>query len=81
MGGSWELSSPFLSADLIASIPSYWKHVTSISALTFTGWGVNLLLILFNKICFNSSLKFNPSNAKSGSLSFVIIFLKKKKIL
>ena len=60
------LLSPSRSASLMASMPSYVKQVTSMSALIFTGWGASLLLTYDTTAVLVSSSTSSPSNMSSS---------------
>lgn len=52
----------------MASIPSYLKHVTSMSALNLMGCGVSLLLMFFNRQSLTPASMLG-SKTLSGSLN------------
>ena len=60
------LLSPSNSASLIASMPSYVKQVTSMSALILTGWGASLLLTYVTTAFLVSSSTSRPSKISSS---------------
>jgi hypothetical protein len=61
--------NPAFNASLIASIPSYAKHVISKSALTLKDVGVNLLLISEKSFSFKFSSKLRSPKTDYASIN------------
>ena len=66
---SEQRSMAVVNASLMASIPSYEKHVTSTSARSLIGWGVSLRRMFFMRQAFKSAslISTEPENMESGS--------------